>query len=185
MGSKRKAEDPWQSWDSCHVLGARERSAIARDDGSKTTTTTTLDNTYPHALLSAFAQDRQVPLGSVLKLAWCIAAGAYAGVQDVCVGVRSRHGQSLVRCQLDSARTVGHHLSSLEEVLLVGDEERRRESLEKLATSSGLFDSILSIGVDTEDVSDRPICLPPRAPSSLCRPMSPVIDHLLLRSCHP
>lgn len=106
--------------------------------------TATLKNAVNRASILAFCQDRQVSEMSLLKLAWCIAVGTYAAVEDVCIGVRTSRDQNLLRCRLDPQKTAESLLSSMEEITL--ETNSNEGELANFANSTGLFDTTLSIG---------------------------------------
>lgn len=103
----------------------------------------TLEGVIDQASVLAFCQDRQVSEMTLLKLAWCIVVGTYAGAEDICIGVTTRRGQIVLRCRLNSQQTAGSLLSSMEEVFLASEDGK--EELADLASSTGLFDTVLSI----------------------------------------
>lgn len=141
MGSQVEPPPPWESWDSCHVFGAKDQGTGAC--GPLSVESVTFEHAIDQASVLAFCQDRQVSEMTVLKLAWCIVVGAYAGAEDICIGVRAHRGQNVLRCRLDPRQTAGSLLSSMEEIVLESEEGKRE--LADLASSSGLFDTVLSI----------------------------------------
>ncbi|KAI1873256.1 uncharacterized protein JN550_003509 [Neoarthrinium moseri] len=141
MGSQVDPSPSWENWDSCHVFTAKEYSS--KSSGGKNFETIIVDESIDYEVVLAFCQDRQVSEMSLFKLAWGIVVGTYAGVEDVCFGIKTSRGQSILRCRLDAKQTTGSLLSSMEEVSLVVDGEKH--GLSALASSTGLFDTILSI----------------------------------------
>ena len=142
MGSQSELPPLWQSWDSCRVFSATECSI--KNSRTLDVKAVTLENAVNQASILAFCQDRQVSERALFELAWCIAVGAYAGVEDVCIGVRTSDGQNLLRCRLDPQQSTGSHLSSMDEIALASNSNE--EDLADLVNSTGLFDTILSIG---------------------------------------
>jgi hypothetical protein len=141
MGSQVELPPPWESWDSCHVFAAKDHGTVT--SGPLSVESATLEHAIDQASVLAFCQDRQVSEMTLLKLAWCIVVGAYAGAEDICIGVRARRGQKMLRCRLDPQQTAGSLLSSMEEVTLASKDGKGE--LADLASSTGLFDVVLSI----------------------------------------
>lgn len=141
MGSQVEPPPPWESWDSCLVFGDKTKGTVTTGDLG--VESVRLEHAIDQASVLAFCQDRQVSEMTLLKLAWCIVVGAYAGAEDICVGVRARRGQSLLRGRLDPQQTAGSLLSSMEEVILASEDGMGE--LANLARSTGLFDTVLSI----------------------------------------
>jgi hypothetical protein len=141
MGSQVEPPPLWESWDSCHVFGAKDQGTVT--SGPLSVELVTLEHAINQASVLAFCQDRQVSETTLLKLAWCIVVGAYAGAEDICIGVRARRGQNVLRCRLDPQQTAGSLLSSMEEIVL--ESEDGKMELPDLASSTGLFDTVLSI----------------------------------------
>ncbi|KAI9737590.1 MAG: hypothetical protein M1818_005594 [Claussenomyces sp. TS43310] len=138
MGSHVEPTSSWESWDSCHVFGAVDKGTAP--SARLSVESVTLEHAIDQASVLAFCQERQVSEMNLLKLAWCMVVGAYAGAEDVCIGVKARPGQNVLRCRLDPRQTAASLLSSMEEVILSSKGE-----LADLASSTGLFDTVLSI----------------------------------------
>ncbi len=141
MGSQVEPPPPWESWDSCHVFGAKDQGTVT--SGPLSVESVALEHAIDQASVLSFCQDRQVSEMTLLKLAWCIVVGAYAGAEDICIGVRARRGQNVLRCRLNPQQTAGSLLSSMEEVSLASEDGKGE--LAELASSTGLFDTVLSI----------------------------------------
>jgi hypothetical protein len=131
----------WDSWDSCQIFGAKDHSTTASNPLS--VKSVTLEHVTDQAAVLAFCQARQVSETALWKLAWCMVIGIYAGAEDVCIGITARGSQTLLRCQLNPQQTAGRLLSSMEEVFLVSKDGK--EGLADMASSTGLFDTVLSI----------------------------------------
>ena len=142
MSSQAEPQPPWQGRDSCRVFSAKECSIT--DPSPLTVKIAILENAFNRASILAFCQDCQVSEMSLFKLVWCVAVGTYAGVEDICIGVRTSRDQNMLRCRFDPQKTAESLLSSMEEITL--ETNSNKGELANFANSSGLFDTTLSIG---------------------------------------
>ncbi|GAB0133979.1 nrps [Epichloe bromicola] len=137
MGSVPNEEQPpWATWDACRVLNKKENGSAL---GQAATTQFSVDKVS----LSNFCQSQRATESTVVKLACCIAVGAYAGVGEACVGSRADGVQSVLRCHLDPDQTVARLLQEFQEIDLTA--VRSSRNLLDLIDSAGLFDVILAI----------------------------------------
>ncbi|PHH65679.1 hypothetical protein CDD81_1765 [Ophiocordyceps australis] len=141
MSSSGTKTPPWQGWDSCCVLSAKE-------NGLKNSSplVSKLQDAFDAQSLLKFCRDNKVSREAVLELAWCILVGAYTGLEDVCAGVVVNGTEKVVRCRLDAQQSARRHVLTLEEVDL-----EARCMLD--VVSGGLLDTILVL--DTSDAKTK------------------------------
>lgn len=129
-------QPPWATWDACRVLTAKEDSLAPAHAA-------TIQLSVHEETISNFCQFQNVTRAAIIKLACCIAIGAYAGVEDACLGVRADGAQSVLCCHLDPEQSVARLFEQLQEVDLT--DLGFFGSLVDLLDSAGLFDTILVI----------------------------------------
>ncbi|OAA72825.1 Amino acid adenylation [Akanthomyces lecanii RCEF 1005] len=131
----------WQGWDACRLLRAETHKENLPKNGSLKIIV--LENAVDErALQAAFEEEDTFP-AALLKLAWCMVVGAYAGTEDVCTAVYMKNSEKLLRCRLDPKRSAANILSSLEEASLSNSDPDTVKGDVQQPTE--LFDSALSI----------------------------------------